>query len=331
MRGLVGSGSRSRCSRRWRSSAPRAATRGDDDARGRFLATRRPPATDPADQFADLRTRRRARPVRERSRGERHRDQGRHDRRRVGPAAPLRSRLPSTASRPASTRRTRKASSAPARSRSSTRDDTGDQTRNAEVARDLVEQENVFGDHRDHQRVERIGGVPERAGRAGRGLARRRPRVGDIPEHVHVPAGHRRRAGERVHDPQRQAAGGGSGATKVALIGGGTSRARCSSSACKQVHRPGKRHRGRLRERRGRTGDQADFTAEVQAIKDPAPTHSCTGMDLVQNAGAQRRTAPRPASTMKAIDVPRRLRPACARARPAWKARCSASSSTRSS
>ena len=41
-----------------------------------------------------------------------------------------------------------------------TRDDTGDQTRNGEVARDLVEQENVFGIIETIERLRRLGRVP---------------------------------------------------------------------------------------------------------------------------------------------------------------------------
>jgi len=163
-----------------------------------------------------------------------------------------------------------------------TRDDAGDQTRNGEVARDLVEQENVFG-------------IIE-ASSAAAGSAEYLNQEG-IPVagwHVGVPAWSTHpnmftfRQGT-ADDPQNEYTTRNAelfeelGATKVALIGGGNA----SSALFIERVRRSIEQIGNLEivyENTTVTTDQREFTAEAQAIKDSGADGVLTGMDFVQNA-----------------------------------------------
>lgn len=163
-----------------------------------------------------------------------------------------------------------------------TRDDTGDQTRNAEVARDLVEQQGVFGI---------IEITSASAGSAGYLHDQGVPVAG---WHVGVPAWStyenmftfRQGTTDR---PEEEYTTRNSdllaeyGATKVALVGGQNQ----SSALFIERLRRSIEELGDLEvvyENVSVPLDQRDFTAEAQAIKESGADAVATGMDLLQNA-----------------------------------------------
>jgi branched-chain amino acid transport system substrate-binding protein len=163
-----------------------------------------------------------------------------------------------------------------------TRDDAGDQTRNSEVARDLVEQENVFGiietsaasggsaQYLNEQGIPVTGwhvGVPAWATYPN--MFTFRQGTADEPEKEYVT-----RNATLLQDE---------GATKVALVGGGNQ----SSALFIERVRKTIEQLGELEvvyENVSVPPEQRDFTAEVQAIKDSGADGLITGMDLLQNA-----------------------------------------------
>ena len=166
--------------------------------------------------------------------------------------------------------------------------------------------------HRGHQLVERIGGVPERAGHPGRRLARRRPRVGAVPRtcsrSARAPQTSRRRStttrnAELLEDL---------GVTKVALIGGGNQQSALFVERLnKSINQASDMEI--VYENATITPDARDFTSEVQAIKDAG----ADGVDHRHGPRPERRAQRRPGQGRRRDEgspVPRRLRPARPRA-----------------
>lgn len=163
-----------------------------------------------------------------------------------------------------------------------TRDDTGDQTRNAEVARDLVEQEGVFAiieasnasagsaEYLNEQGVPVAGwhvGVPEWA--IYENMFTFRQATADDPDNEYTT-----RNAEVLAEL---------GATKLALIGGGNqSSATFIERVRKSVEKIGNIEI--VYENTAVTTDQREFTAEAQAIIDSGADGLLTGMDFLQNA-----------------------------------------------
>ena len=163
-----------------------------------------------------------------------------------------------------------------------TRDDTGDQTRNGEVARDLVEQEQVFGiiettntsngsaEYLNEQGVPVAGwhvGVPAWAMYPN--MFTFRQGTADEPENEYTT-----RNAELLADQ---------GATAVALIGGGNqSSALFIDRVKRSIEQAGDIEV--VYENVSVPPAQTDFTADVQAIKDSGADALVTGMDLLQNA-----------------------------------------------
>ena len=161
------------------------------------------------------------------------------------------------------------------------RDDAADQTRNAEVARDLVEQEKVFGIIEDTSTSNGSAKYLNEQAVPVAGWHVGVPGVVDLPEHVHVPAGHRGRAREGVQHPQREAA------RRARRDEGRAHRRRqpverVVHRADQEVGATSGRQRDRLRER-GDAARTARLHPEVQAIKDSGADGIVTGMDLLQN------------------------------------------------
>ncbi|GIU86682.1 MAG: hypothetical protein KatS3mg009_1197 [Acidimicrobiia bacterium] len=163
-----------------------------------------------------------------------------------------------------------------------TRDDTGDQTRNAEVARDLVEQQGVFGI---------IETSSAAAGSAGYLHDQGVPVAG---WHVGVPAWSvyenmfTFRQGT-ADEPEAEYTSRNSdllaelGATKVALVGGqNQSSALFIERVRKSIEKLGDLEV--VYENVAVPLDQRDFTAEAQAIRESGADAVVTGMDLLQNA-----------------------------------------------
>lgn len=164
-----------------------------------------------------------------------------------------------------------------------TRDDTGDQTRNAEVARDLVEQVGVFGiietsnasagsaEYLNEQGIPVAGwhvGVPEWA--IYENMFTFRQATADEPDKEYTT-----RNAEVLAEL---------GATKLALIGGGNqSSATFIGRVRKSVEKIGNIEV--VYENTAVTTDQREFTAEAQAIIDSGADGLLTGMDFLQNAG----------------------------------------------
>jgi branched-chain amino acid transport system substrate-binding protein len=162
------------------------------------------------------------------------------------------------------------------------RDDTGDQTRNTEVARDLVEQEKVFAiievtsvsggsaPYLNEHKIPVTGwhvGVPAWATYPN--MFTFRQGTADDPEHEYTT-----RNAKLLEDQ---------GATKVALIGGGNqSSALFIDRVKRSVEQVGKTDV--VYENVAVPPEQRDFTAEVQAIKSSGADAVVTGMDLLQNA-----------------------------------------------
>jgi ABC-type branched-subunit amino acid transport system substrate-binding protein len=163
-----------------------------------------------------------------------------------------------------------------------TRDDTGDPTRNLEVARDLVEQENVFGvietsnasggsaDYLAEQGIPVAGwhvGVPAWATHPN--MFTFRQATADDPQSEYTS-----RNADLLAD---------NGATAVALIGGSNqSSALFIERIRKSVEQLGEAEV--VYENVAVPPAQQDFTAEVQAIKDSGADSIITSMDLLQNA-----------------------------------------------
>ena len=161
------------------------------------------------------------------------------------------------------------------------RDDAADQTRNAEVARDLVEQEKVFGIIEDtstsngsakylnEQAVPVAGwhvGVP--AWSIYPNMFTFRQGTADEPEKEYTTRN------AKLLDKL--------GVTKVALIGGGNqSSASFIERIKKSVQQVGTSEV--VYENVAVPPEQRDFTPEVQAIKDSGANGIVTGMDLLQN------------------------------------------------
>ena len=164
-----------------------------------------------------------------------------------------------------------------------TRDDTGDQTRNGEVARDLVEQQGVFGiietssasagsaEYLHEQGVPVAGwhvGVP--AWSTYENMFTFRQGTADEPEKEYT---------TRNADLLAKL-----GATKVALIGGqNQSSALFIERVKKSIEKIGELEV--VYENVAVPLDQRDFTAEAQQIEDSGADALVTGMDLLQNAG----------------------------------------------
>ncbi len=163
-----------------------------------------------------------------------------------------------------------------------TRDDTGDQTRNAEVARDLVEQQGVFGiietssaaagsaEYLHDQGVPVAGwhvGVP--AWSVYENMFTFRQGTADEPEAEYT---------SRNSDLLAEL-----GATKVALVGGqNQSSALFIERVRKSIEKLGDLEV--VYENVAVPLDQRDFTAEAQAIRESGADAVVTGMDLLQNA-----------------------------------------------
>jgi ABC-type branched-subunit amino acid transport system substrate-binding protein len=162
------------------------------------------------------------------------------------------------------------------------RDDTADQTRNSEVARDLVEQENVFGiietssasagsaPYLNEQGVPVAGwhvGVPDWSKNVN--MFTFRQGTADDPEHEY-----NTRNVELFKE---------FGATKLALIGGQN---QSSALFIERVRKTVEQVGGLevVYENTGVPVDQRDFTSEVQAIQSSGADGLLTGMDFLQNA-----------------------------------------------
>jgi branched-chain amino acid transport system substrate-binding protein len=181
------------------------------------------------------------------------------------------------------------------------RDDTGDQTRNTEVARDLVEQEKVFGiievtsvsggsaPYLNEQKIPVTGwhvGVPAWATYPN--MFAFRQGTADDPENEYTT-----RNAELLDDQ---------GATKLALMGGGNqSSALFIDRVKRSVEQAGKIDV--VYENVAVPPEQRDFTAEVQAIKNSGADAAVTGMDLLQNAALSDALA-KAGITMKVIVFP---------------------------
>jgi branched-chain amino acid transport system substrate-binding protein len=166
-----------------------------------------------------------------------------------------------------------------------TRDDTGDQTRNQEVARDLVEQENVFGiietsnasngsaDYLAEKAIPVGGwhvGVPAWSKNPNMFTFRQGP--ADDPEHEYTS-----RNAKLLKDR---------GATKIALIGGNSqSSALFIERIKKSIEQLPELGLEVVYENVSVPPAQTDFTAEVQAIKQSGADGLYTSMDFLQNAG----------------------------------------------
>ncbi len=161
------------------------------------------------------------------------------------------------------------------------RDDTADQTRNAEVARDLVEQEKVFGIIEDTSAssgsAEYLSerGVPVAGWHAG------------VPAWSTYPNMFTFRQGIADH-PDKEYTNRNAklldrlDVTKVALIGGDNPSSVSLITRIKEsVQQAGSSKV--VYENVSVPPEQRDFTAEVQAIKDSGADGVVTGMDLVQN------------------------------------------------
>jgi branched-chain amino acid transport system substrate-binding protein len=181
------------------------------------------------------------------------------------------------------------------------RDDTADQTRNTEVARDLVEQEKVFGiievtsasggsaAYLNEHEIPVAGwhvGVPAWAKYPN--MFTFRQGTADDPEHEYT---------TRNADLMTK-----EGVTKVALIGGQN---QSSSLFIDRVKRSMEQlgHPDVVYENVSIPTEQRDFTAEVQAIKSSGADGIVTGMDLLQNAGISDALA-KAGVPMKAIVFP---------------------------
>lgn len=182
-----------------------------------------------------------------------------------------------------------------------TRDDAGDQTRNGEVARDLVEQQGVFGiietssaaagsaEYLNEQGIPVAGwhvGVP--AWSTYENMFTFRQGTADEPEKEYT---------TRNADLLAQL-----GATKVALIGGQN---QSSALFIERVKRSIEKL-GELEvvyENVAVPLDQRDFTAEAQQIEDSGADAVVTGMDLLQNAAISDALG-KAGATMKAIVFP---------------------------
>ncbi len=165
-----------------------------------------------------------------------------------------------------------------------TRDDTGDQTRNSEVARDLVEQEEVFGiiettfasngsaDYLNEQGIPVTGwhvGVPAWSRNPNMFTFRQGP--ADEPEKEYTT-----RNAEVLADR---------GATKIALIGGSNQASALFIERVKKSIEQGDGELEVVYENVSVPTTQTDFGAEAQAIKSAGADGVYTGMDLLQNAG----------------------------------------------
>src|SRR3954451_7128643 len=164
------------------------------------------------------------------------------------------------------------------------RDDTGDQTRNQEVARDLIEQEKVFGiietsnaangsaDYL-HEKGVPVGGwhVGVPAWSKNPNMFTFRQGTADDPEHEYT-----NRNAKLLKTR---------GATKIALIGGNTE---SSALFIERIKKSIEQTDSGLKVVYDNTSvppDQTDFTAEVQAIKDSGADGLYTSMDFLQNTG----------------------------------------------
>jgi ABC-type branched-subunit amino acid transport system substrate-binding protein len=164
-----------------------------------------------------------------------------------------------------------------------TRDDTGDQTRNLEVARDLVEGQNVFGVISAtsasagsasylHERGIPVGGwhVGVKEWGIYENMFTYRQAIAAEPEQEYTDRN------ARLFDEL--------GATKIALIGGQNQ----SSALFIERVRKSIEAVGGLEVVYDNTSvptDQREFAAEVQAIKESGADGILTGMDFLQNAG----------------------------------------------
>ena len=208
------------------------------------------------------------------------------------------------------------------------RDDTADQTRNAEVARDLVEQENVFGvievtsssngsaEYLNEQGVPVAGwhvGVPAWAQYPN--MFTFRQGTADEPEKEY-----NTRSADLLEDL---------GVTKVALIGGGNQQ---SALFVERLNKSITQASDMeiVYENATITPDARDFTSEVQAIKDAGADGVITGMDLVQNAALSDGLA-KAGVEMKAVLFPGGYDPRVPRTPRHGRRADSASSSSRSS
>jgi branched-chain amino acid transport system substrate-binding protein len=165
-----------------------------------------------------------------------------------------------------------------------TRDDTGDQTRNQEVARDLVEQEKVFGiietsntsngsaDYLADKAIPVAGwhvGVPAWSSHPNMFTFRQGP--ADDPEHEYTDRN------AKVLKAR--------GATKIALLGASNQASALFIERIKKSIEQTDSGLEVVYENVSVPPTQTDFTAEVQALKSSGADGLYTGMDLLQNAG----------------------------------------------
>ena len=164
------------------------------------------------------------------------------------------------------------------------RDDTGDQTRNGEVARDLVEQSHVFGIIETSNAA--VGSAKYLN---GRGIPVGGWHVG-VPAWSEYPNMFTFRQGTAA-DPEHQYTTRNAkllssrGATKVALIGGNS---QSSALFIERIKKSIEQTDSKLKvvyENVTVPPTERDFTAEVQAIKDSGADSVYTSMDFLQNAG----------------------------------------------
>ena len=210
-----------------------------------------------------------------------------------------------------------------------TRDDTGDQTRNGEVARDLVEQEDVFGiietsnasngsaDYLAEADIPVTGwhvGAPAWSTYPNMFTFRQGP--ADDPEHEYTD-----RNAKLLADR---------GGTKVGLIGVNNQASALFLERIRKSIEQGDFGLEVVYENGSVPPTQTDFTSEVEAIRDSGADAMYTGMDLLQNA-ALRDSLQKAGIDDEGHGVPRRLRPPGHLACRAWRARSSAWSSSRSS
>ena len=300
---------RSRCSSGFGLVGAACGNEGDDDERRRTLPTRRPPATNRRDQFADLEhvdepdpcvARSRVSdteikvgtiavesgPQRHFVRAGRRRHQGAH---RQGEPRGRARRPQDHARRPRRHRRPdpqRRGRAGPGRAGEGLRD------------------------HRDIEPRRRFGRLPERAGVPVAGwhvgvpawatypnMFTFRQATADDPENEYTTRNAKllEELGARPRSRSSAAA---------------TSRARCSSTGSRRSIEQAERARGRLRERRGAAPTQARLHRRGPGDQGLRRRRLVTGMDLAAERRRSATRSTRPASTMKVDRLPRRLRPA---------------------